>query len=334
MGVGYTNHGSVLNTSDIDNLNNGDKQGIYYSIGCWPAAFDYGECIAEHYVHDTNGGGLAFVGNTRYGWYSPYNDDFYSLRYDRYFFRSLFDQGHHVLGECYSDHKNDGYQYNTTYQYCFTTLSLLGDPALPIWTENPVAMDVTHPSILPVGTSSFTVHAEDGGSNLSGVLVCLWKDDEVYMSGTTDSGGDVTLNPVPATPGTMLVTATNHNYLPYEGSAEVTGELPDVTITVTPVDTIIPRTEYLVLDVDIANNSGVGQTFDAWTMVTLPNGSPFGPVAGPAELTLPSGGSFHKRLSHRIPITAPLGMYSYTGNVGDHPDSVWDDDTFEFEVIE
>ena len=70
MGVGYVNHDLLLYTDDMDALTNGEKQTILYSMGCDPAAFDVTNCIAEHFVRNSNGGGIAFIGNSRYGWYN------------------------------------------------------------------------------------------------------------------------------------------------------------------------------------------------------------------------------------------------------------------------
>jgi hypothetical protein len=120
LGVGSYNHGYYWSTSEVDAFTNGDRQSIMYSLGCWPAAYDYSDCIAEHFVRDTNGGGVAFVGNSRYGWYMMGDMASYSALYDRYFFASLFSQGYYRLGPCFSDHKNDGPTSDSTYQYILT----------------------------------------------------------------------------------------------------------------------------------------------------------------------------------------------------------------------
>jgi len=225
MGVGYYNHDLGLDTSEVDAFSNGYKQSIWYSIGCWAEAFDYDNCIAEHFVRDTDGGGVAFVGNTRYGWYQPGNDDDASLRYDRYFFRSLFSQNHYKLGDLFSDHKMDAYNSMTqdSYnKYIFSELNLLGDPELPIWMNNPASFVVTHPSEIPVGNSSFTVHVETTtGSNIQDAYVCLWKTNEVYLTGYTNSNGNITFNPAPSTSGIMTITITKQDYLPYESNVTV-----------------------------------------------------------------------------------------------------------------
>ncbi len=137
----------------------------------------------------------------------------------------LLQENLYHLGAAFSDHKNDGYQEDPGddyYQYIFTELTLLGDPELPVWTENPSAFVVSHPSTIPLASSTFTVHVQTtGGSNVQNAYVCLWKGDEIYERGSTNSAGDITFTILPETGGSMQVTVTKQNYLPSETTATV-----------------------------------------------------------------------------------------------------------------
>lgn len=226
MGTGYINHDWLIYSSDMDNLTNGNKQTILYSMGCDPAAYDVSDCIAEHFVRSSYGGGIAFIGNSRYGWYQGESYDTLSMGYDVHFFKSLFQESFYNLGAGFSDHKNDGYQDNPGddwYKYIFTELTLLGDPELPIWTENPINLTVTHPDQLNVGNSSFYVSVSSGGNPVNQAYVCLWKGNEVYQRGYTDATGNVTFTVSPVIGGIMNVTVTKHNYLPNKSTAQVIG---------------------------------------------------------------------------------------------------------------
>jgi hypothetical protein len=223
MGIGYFNHDTGLWNSDMDDLTNGNKQGILYSMGCDPAAYDVSNCIAEHFVQNSNGGGIAFIGNSRYGWYYAGSFDTLSMGYDIQFFRSIFQNNLYKLGAAFSDHKNNGLDGSDVSKYCYTELTLLGDPELPIWKENPISVSVSHPSQLPVGSSSFTVSVTSGGNPVNQAYICLWKGTDVYVTGTTNSAGQKTFTLSPSSPGTMYVTVTKQDYLPYEGSATVVG---------------------------------------------------------------------------------------------------------------
>jgi hypothetical protein len=112
-------------------------------------------------------------------------------------------------------------------KYIFTELTLLGDPEMPLWKENPSWFVVTHPTEIQVGYSSFTVHVENStGDNIENAYICLWKGDEVYLTNYTDSSGNVTFNPSPSTDGNMTVTVTKQDYIPYEGNVITSNEPP------------------------------------------------------------------------------------------------------------
>ncbi|MCP4584268.1 MAG: hypothetical protein GY839_21865 [candidate division Zixibacteria bacterium] len=239
LGTGTINHSDIgLTTSEVDAFYNGNKQCVFYTIGCWANAFDMYESISEHFVHDTNGGAVAYVGNIRNGLYYAGDENSLSFRFDRYFFRSLFSQNHYKIGNCVSDHKND-VPTGDPWDYIFTGMALLGDPEMPIWTEDPSNLVVSHPAELPIMSSPFTVHVEESGSgNVYQATVCLMKDDEVYLTGSTNYSGDITFNPEPTTTGTMYVTVTKHNYIPSESEATVQNMLGAVGGIVRGVDMI------------------------------------------------------------------------------------------------
>ena len=49
-----------LGISDMNSLTNGFRCGTIFSIGCWAGAIDY-DCVAEAYLANPNGGGVAFI---------------------------------------------------------------------------------------------------------------------------------------------------------------------------------------------------------------------------------------------------------------------------------
>ncbi|MCK4272456.1 hypothetical protein KAX22_07380, partial [bacterium] len=58
----------------------------------------------------------------------------------------------------------------------------------------------------------------------------MFNKGEVYLTDDTDGGGNAFFTPSPSTSGTMYVTVTKHNYLPYEGDAMAScGPPPAVT---------------------------------------------------------------------------------------------------------
>ncbi|MBI4714850.1 MAG: hypothetical protein HY760_02745 [Nitrospirae bacterium] len=110
--------------------------------------------------------------------------------------------------------------------------------------------------------------------------------------------------------------------------------LPNVTVTLIPDATSIPRGGILGYTVTGTNNTSTTQTFQYWTYVTLPNGSRYpaaGELYGPVTVTLSAGQTKSAHLTHGIPTSAPLGAYTYYGNVGPYP-AAWDSDSFFFNV--
>jgi hypothetical protein len=80
-------------------------------------------------------------------------------------------------------------------------------------------------------------------------------------------------------------------------------------------------------------NNGPGVQADLWTDVTLPNGTPIGPIVGPASRYLIPGFVGYQPLTQNVPAHAPSGFYTYIAYVGSYPDIIWDQDSFEFEKL-
>ena len=224
MGVGSRNHNWHLDSDDIDDLVNTDQPSVIYSLGCHPAHIDYSEydCIAEHFVaYNPGQAGVAFTGNTRSGIYYVGNMSGLSLGLDQEWWHSLFTYNRFRVGQTLADSRNRNYPDSETLKYLHWGLVLLGDPEMPIWTDDPAVPTVTHPTIYTTGSPEFPVHVEAGGQDVENALVCLWKGDEIYMRDYTDADGEVSFQPFPSTVGTLWVTITHQNMLPYEGLSEV-----------------------------------------------------------------------------------------------------------------
>jgi hypothetical protein len=223
MGVGT----GYLNNSDMDALHNGPRNSILFSIGCWPAAFDY-DCIAEHFINNLSSGGVAFIGNSRYGWGSPGNPEYgYSDRFDQQFFAALFSRDVYHIGATLADMKafyipRAGQE--NVYRWCEYEINLLGEPEMPIWTDLPQDLSLQFSDTITAGPSLFTVTVSKADGNLdpvSGALVCLMKGEEIYQRGLTDPQGQIDFNISPSSAGNLYLTATAHNFLPHQDSAWV-----------------------------------------------------------------------------------------------------------------
>jgi len=205
---------SSLYSSDFDNLTNVSRYGIFYSIGCWAAAIDY-DAIAEHWVHAARGG-VAFVGNSRYGWGSPGNPGGgTSDEFDREFFRQLFNEGVDRIGMTHAAHKDALVglaRTNDYYRYCLYELNLLGDPEMTIWTQEPVAATVNHVASVPLGEHPFVATVSRAGAPVAGAVVHL-SGAGVSETATTGPDGVAWLLPAPSAEGPMTMTVTGQGIL-------------------------------------------------------------------------------------------------------------------------
>jgi YD repeat-containing protein len=95
--------------------------------------------------------------------------------------------------------------------------------------------------------------------------------------------------------------------------------IPVVECNLVPDGTVIPRGGTLGFQATVTNNTDEVQVFKFATRITKPNGGkypPSGYLKGPVWVRLAPHDSGSKHISHFIPSTAPLGMYTYHGYVG------------------
>ncbi|MCK5833232.1 T9SS type A sorting domain-containing protein [bacterium] len=124
-------HGSCIYLTEMDLLVNYARPSILFSIGCWPAAFDK-DCFAEHFVNNPSGGGVAFIGNSRYGWGSPGNvGRGYSEVLDKAFWEEIFD-GNFTLGSGLDIAKARYVpfaRWENIWRWVIYQVNIIGDPA-------------------------------------------------------------------------------------------------------------------------------------------------------------------------------------------------------------
>jgi hypothetical protein len=233
----------ALYRSDFDGLTNGPRYGLFYSMGCWSAAIDY-NCIGEHWNNSPGGGGAFYIGNSRYGWGSPGNPGYGTGdEFDREFFNVLFNEGLEHAGVAHAVHKDafvgtahsDGYTRYTLYE-----LNLLGDPESRIWTDNPVAPTVAHPTQIPLGEHQLLVTVARDGAPVEGAMVHL-SSDEIFASSETGIDGVAVLSAAPSHEGPVALTVTGQGVLPYSASIDASSQPPDTDpppaiATLTPDD--------------------------------------------------------------------------------------------------
>jgi hypothetical protein len=222
-------YGNVVN-SDADGLSNSPKDFILYTISCYSNAFD-SNSLSEHFMNNPNGGSVAYIGNSRYGFFISGNSgNGPSDWYDQEFFHSLFNDSFYHLGETVADSKvayiGQSQVDGTGMRWLQYAINLLGDPELPIWTDTPQNFLINKPSVISANISQELIIQvlNETTEPVQNATVCIMKpDDSIYNVSETDSSGSVSFSISP-TAGTLNVTVTKHNFIPNESAILVAGD--------------------------------------------------------------------------------------------------------------
>ncbi|MCG8549601.1 MAG: C25 family cysteine peptidase [Desulfobacterales bacterium] len=159
---------SHINRTDVDGLTN-TVHPLIYTWACYTASFDNrrssgsyetADAVAEHFVKNPNGA-FAFIGNSRYGWYSPGSTGGTSQQFDETFFDTLFNDNIINLGKTLADSKEDligSVGATGSYRWVYFCLNLLGDPETPFSTDPVCYPYLRAPKLSLKGTQTVTVH--------------------------------------------------------------------------------------------------------------------------------------------------------------------------------
>jgi len=128
------------------------------------------------------------------------------------------------------------------------------------------------------------------------------------------------------------VTNTSYYQIHYSHGDAITNPT-GLFVTLTP-DTLpiqIPANGgSFSFNIEIENTDPSPVTIDIWTMVTLPNGSEYGPIINFQDFNAPGNWSGNRDRTQVVPPSAPAGNYTYDAYVGTYPSTVWAEDHFEF----
>ena len=128
------------------------------------------------------------------------------------------------------------------------------------------------------------------------------------------------------------VTTTSYYQIHYsrgDALAAITGVF--VTLAPDTLPIIIPAIGgTLNFNIGVQNTNPQAVNLDVWTMVTLPNGSEYGPLINFPDFNVPGNWSGNRARTQAVPATAPSGNYTYDAYVGNYPGVVYDEDHFEF----
>jgi hypothetical protein len=230
--VGHANSSYVayLSNSDITNANFSGANGIDHnftllqSAGCICGAFDDNDCIMEKMVTIQNFA-VAVVGNSRYGWFNEGQTEGPAAHLHREMVDAMYHERMNILGAAFMESKIQTAPWVTApgqweegaLRWNFYDINILGDPALSVWTDEPVEIIVNHAGVLYLGTNTYEATVTSEGQPMEGFRCSLVFENEIYGTGLTDVNGSANIEVDPiSNPGEATLVVTGYNCLPDE----------------------------------------------------------------------------------------------------------------------
>jgi hypothetical protein len=252
--AGHSNSSYVMrmNSSDITNSNFSQVNGVIHNFtlvnttGCDCGAFDHSDCIAEKMVNIQNFA-AAFIGNSRYGWFNEGQTEGPSTHLQREFVDALYHDKLYRIGAAHLESKIETVPWVTApgqweegaLRWCFYCNNVLGDPAMGIWTNEPISIQANYQSSILPGTSSIDVSVTSEGNPAGGLTCVILKDGILYGIGITDTLGNaaITLDPPITEVGNAELIISGYNCLPSSYSIIVTSMEDDGNNVLVPYET-------------------------------------------------------------------------------------------------
>ncbi len=234
----------IFDRAAINGLTNGFRLPVMVSIVCNTGNFGHATvnpCFGEawlRYGTPTNPkGGVAFYGPSDLHTNTKWNNAMYAG-----FFEGLLEENLYRIGQSafraklelyYGFPENTG--INDYTEFYFHVYNILGDPALPIWTDIPAQITLNPPAQIPPGRQLIeaTVRRQDG-SPLGGAYVSFYKEGEVAAGGIANGEGRVAVQIQPLTAGTLTATASMQNCKPVQVSVAV--QISDFPVGISAVN--------------------------------------------------------------------------------------------------
>jgi len=224
--AGHANQNYVMrfNLTDVSDANFSQVNGInhnyalVYTHGCICGAFDYSDCIAERFLN-INNFAVAGAFNSRYGWFNEGTTEGPSAHLHREFVDALYDDKENHIGTAHLLSKiktspwvnAPGQWEEGALRWCFYDCNILGDPALGIWTDEPITIETMIPESIYAGDTAFFISVTTAGIPVEG-LNCLLMNNGIVLSQTqTGQTGNAAFSFAAQEPETLLVYISGYN---------------------------------------------------------------------------------------------------------------------------
>jgi len=214
-GHGNSNGCCWLDSSVAKALTNGYHSFIAYANSCLTNEFDYEDAMSEYLLQNPNGGAVAYVGNTRFGWIGT-GDAFQ---------KALF---HRLVSTRHLGLLNDSRCALIASAGAWTVFAqnLLGDPEMPVWLGTPARLHASFAAALdkrvPLAIQVTTPAPNQVVVPVAGASVYIRQGGFERLAYTAP-GGTATFDINPASLGDLEITVSKLGFIPYFGKARVAG---------------------------------------------------------------------------------------------------------------
>ena len=217
---------SGFSVGHASSLTNGGKLPFACIPTCLTGSFRSDTvCRSEAFLSNPNGGAIGAIGTATGGTHTRYNNCFFQGTWEGLVNSTDHHQGVAVTRGKLELYLNYWEREPNTVEIWSMWNNLMGDPASDIWMSVPAALTVDHPAALPAAATALPVTVMANDQPRAGVRVAAVMGEVVVSVGVTDASGAVTLPLAGITDGTLQVTVTGHDLLPYQGQATV-GDQP------------------------------------------------------------------------------------------------------------
>ncbi|MBD3221793.1 hypothetical protein GF314_11185 [bacterium] len=192
---------------------------VLYAINCASGAFDV-SCLLERFVQNPDGGAIMSIGAAREAF--PSNSFGYQEIAYQYMLCEDDPRPAVALNRARIDYIANT-ERNTVDRWTQLNLVSLGDPAITMWSGQPLQPVVTAPASIPTGEQVVDLTVTAAGGPVVGADVCLVKDGEVYSRGVSDEAGQVSLTVIPTTAGELAMTVSGAGLAHTTSAIEVVG---------------------------------------------------------------------------------------------------------------
>ncbi len=219
----FANHPTAPN---VQNLANGNKLPVVFSVNCHTGEFTQPEAFAETFLRHTNGGAVGVVAPSYYSYSGP-NDGFAAGLFDAIWSKPGlvpdFGSGGvsnpslsahtdiHTMGDVVNQALIRMMEtwpgYGSQAQYTHELYHYFGDPAMRIFTAKPTAITAD----IQDTATGYTVQINN--SNVDDALATLYVDGKMIAT-TTLSNGSGTLSYQDSIEDNAIVTISGHNTVP------------------------------------------------------------------------------------------------------------------------